>query len=138
VHTTIARNSEGGGSGQGVHVDEDSTLALINTILAGHHSAGLFVTTGGTATLEATVWYDNGVNTSGGGSTVTGVVNVYDDPGFVYPSAGDYHLTSDSAAIDVGVDAGVTTDIDGEARPWGTGHDIGADEYTGSGGSGSW
>jgi hypothetical protein len=44
-----------------------------------------------------------------------------------------YHLQAGSAAIDAGVDAGVTTDIDGEARPWGQGYDIGADEYTGSG-----
>ena len=45
---------------------------------------------------------------------------------------GTYHLQVGSAAIDAGVDAGVTTDIDGEARPWGAGYDIGADEYTGA------
>jgi hypothetical protein len=44
-----------------------------------------------------------------------------------------YHLQAGSAAIDAGVDTGVTTDIDGEARPWGAGYDIGADEYTGGG-----
>jgi len=60
------------------------------------------------------------------------------------PLAGDptldatYHLQGGSAAIDAGVDAGVTTDIDGEVRPWGAGYDIGADEYTGSGRLGNW
>ena len=41
-----------------------------------------------------------------------------------------YHLQSGSAAIDAGVDAGVTTDIDGDARPQGSAPDIGADEFT--------
>ena len=44
------------------------------------------------------------------------------------PSAGDYHLGSGSAALDAGVDAGMTTDFDGDPRPIGTGFDIGFDE----------
>ena len=48
------------------------------------------------------------------------------DPAF---DTDGYHLTSSSAAIDAGVDAGVTTDIDGDARPRGAGYDIGADEF---------
>jgi len=40
-----------------------------------------------------------------------------------------YHLRPGSAAIDAGVDAGVTTDIDGDVRPQGAAPDIGADEY---------
>ena len=51
-------------------------------------------------------------------------------PGFVAPSAWDYHLAADSAAIDRGVgDSGIATDIDGQARPAGDGYDLGADEY---------
>lgn len=50
------------------------------------------------------------------------------DPRFVDPAGGDYHLGAGSAAIDVGVDAGVTIDIDGDPRPLGL-PDIGADEY---------
>jgi len=110
--------------------DTDPTSGrLLHTTIAGHHSVGIFVTTGSTATLEATLWYDNGLDTNGGGAIVTGTVNVYDDPAFVNPSAWDYHLTAGSAAIDAGVDAGVITDIDGDTRPWGAGYDIGADEF---------
>jgi hypothetical protein len=47
----------------------------------------------------------------------------------VDPDSGDYHIGPGSAAIDAGVDAGVTTDIDGEARPFGAGYDLGADEW---------
>ena len=125
IHTTIAHNRS---SGQGVYVDAYTTLAFTNTIIAGHHSVGIAVTTGSTATLEATLWYNNGSDTGGGGTIVTGAVNVYDDPAFVNPSAWDYHLTGGSAAIDAGVDAGMTTDIDGDTRPQGAGYDIGADE----------
>jgi uncharacterized repeat protein (TIGR01451 family) len=49
----------------------------------------------------------------------------------VDPDNGDYHIGPGSAAIDAGVDAGVTTDIDGQARPSGLGPDLGADELSG-------
>ena len=42
--------------------------------------------------------------------------------------AGDYHIGSNSYAIDVGIDAGVTRDIDRQPRPY-QAPDIGADEY---------
>ena len=57
------------------------------------------------------------------------------NPAFVNAGAAgavDYHLAAASAAIDAGVDSGVSTDLDGEARPrWGA-FDIGADEYYGA------
>ena len=126
LHTTIADNRS---SGQGVFAGEYTTVAFTNTIIAGHDSVGIFVTTGSTVTLETTLWYDNGSDTGGGGTIVTDTINVYDDPAFVNPAAWDYHLTAGSAAIDKGVDAGVTTDVDGDPRPCGEGYDIGADEF---------
>lgn len=124
LHTTIADNR---GSGQGVFMGGYTTLAFTNTIIASHHSVGITVTTGSTVTLEATLWHDNGSDIGGGGTILTGTVNVYGDPAFVNPSVWDYHLAAGSAAIDAGVDAGVTTDIDGESRD--ASPDIGADEY---------
>ncbi len=125
LHMTIADNR---GGGQGISVAGHTTLASINTIVAGHHSVGIDVTTGSTATMEATLWHNNGSNTAGEGKVVS-TSNVTGDPAFVNPSAWDYHLRSSSHAIDVGVDAGVRSDLDGDPRPIGGGYDIGADEF---------
>lgn len=43
---------------------------------------------------------------------------------------GGYHLGPDSPCIDAGMDAGIYDDIDGQARPWGAGFDMGADEFS--------
>lgn len=42
---------------------------------------------------------------------------------------GSYRLQAGSAALDQGIDAGISRDLDGEHRPQGLGPDIGADEY---------
>jgi hypothetical protein len=122
-HNTIADNH---GSGQGVYMDGYTTLIFTNTIISGH-SVGITVTTGNTATLEGTLWYNNGTDTAGGGTILTGTVNIYDDPVFVNPATWNYHLDVDSPAINAGVDADVLVDIDGDPRFWP--YDIGADEF---------
>ncbi len=53
--------------------------------------------------------------------------NIDADP--IFLGGGDFHLTMGSPCIDAGTDAGVYTDVDGDARPLGAGFDIGADEY---------
>ncbi len=140
LHTTIARN---GGSGGGIYVtsswicDEDcitrySTLALTNTILVSH-AVGIAVTVGNAATLEATLWgggaWANGHDWGGTGAIFTGTRNYWGGPAFVDPAAGNYHIRAGSMAIDRGVNAGVTTDIDRQTRPYGAAPDLGADEY---------
>jgi hypothetical protein len=123
LHTTIAHNAANGG-GQGVYVGDYTTLAFTNTIIAGHASVGITATAGSTVTLEATLWHDNGTHADG---VVISHTNIYSDPLFADPAAWDYHLTAGSPAIDAGVDAGVTPDIDGDARIGQP--DIGADEF---------
>jgi hypothetical protein len=131
LHTTIARNGSAtlttgsGDDGSGVYVGGDSTVALTNTILVSH-LVGIEVTEGCTATLESTLWYSNTADWDGAGTIVTGTHNTWGDPLF---DTDGYHLLDGSAAIDQGVDAGVTTDVDGEIRPVGLGYDIGADEF---------
>ncbi|MGD2205849.1 MAG: right-handed parallel beta-helix repeat-containing protein, partial [Anaerolineae bacterium] len=121
--------SHTGGDGIGLYVknwDTDySEVNLTNTILAGH-TVGIYVAGGNTATLEATLWASNDRDWDGAGAIFTGTVNVRGDPAFVNPGNGDYHISSGSAAIDEGVNAGVNIDIDGEPRPLDGGYDIGA------------
>jgi hypothetical protein len=133
LHTTIARNS--GSDSSGILVTNfganTSKVAMTNTILVSH-AIGIFVDSGHTAALEATLWGDgvwaNGIDWSGTGSITTGTVNVRGDPAFFIPAAFDYHILPESAAVNAGVNAGVTVDIDGQARPRDTLYDIGADE----------
>jgi hypothetical protein len=124
LHTTIARNT--GGNGSGVLVTDAgatySTLAMTNTVLVSH-TVGISVTVGSTATLESVLWFGNGTN-AGGAGTIAVTNTSTGDPAF---APDGYHLTAGSAAIDKGVSAGVTSDIDGQPRlgvP-----DLGADEY---------
>lgn len=70
---------------------------------------------------EATLWgtgaWANTIDWGGADTIITGTVNIWDAPAFVDLVEGDYHISSGSAARDAGVDAGVTTDIDGDPRP---------------------
>ncbi|MBM3190142.1 MAG: hypothetical protein FJZ90_15650, partial [Chloroflexi bacterium] len=130
LHTTIARND--GGEGSGIRVAGPSgRVALTNTILVSH-TVGITVAAGSAATLEATLWGDgswaNATDWGGEGVVVTGALNIWGPPAFLNGEVGDYHITPDSAARDAGVDAGVTSDIDGHPRPAGLAPDLGADE----------
>jgi uncharacterized repeat protein (TIGR01451 family) len=123
-HTTLARN---GGSGLFVNDywsgETQSNVVLTNTVLVSH-TVGITVTEGNTVTLTGILWYENETNTGGPG-TLTVTHQITGSPAF---AADGYHITSASAALDTGVDAGVSTDIDGEPRPLGGGYDLGADE----------
>ncbi|NIO69597.1 MAG: hypothetical protein GTN71_11340 [Anaerolineae bacterium] len=131
LHTTIARNSGGSGVFVTSLSGDYGTVALTNTILVSHsHSVGIDVMAGNTATLESTLWYGNVTDWVGAGTIVTGTHNYWGDPLF---ATDGYHLMDGSAAIDKGVDAGVTTDIDGDSRPQGSAPDLGADERAGIG-----
>jgi len=134
LHSTIARN--GGGDGSGVYItgtsDLSSSVVMTNTILVSH-TVGITVAAGNTATLTATLWgtgtWVNQADWGGEGAIFTGTINLWGDPDFVDPDMGDYHIGPDSAARDAGVAAGVTSDMDGDPRPIGTRYDIGADEF---------
>ena len=125
LHATIARNT--GGDGSGVFATDDgsgtnSTVTMTNTVWVSQ-TVGITVTAGSVAVAQGVLWFGNGTNTSGAG-TIT-VSNAFTgNPAF---APDGYHLMVGSAAIDKGVNAGVTTDIDGQPR-FGV-PDLGADEY---------
>ncbi len=120
LHTTLT----GPDGGESVYAFLNSAITLTNSIVA-YASTGLDVAANSTAILTGVLWYNYVNNTSGGG-TITITQAMTRGPAFF----DGYHLLFSSAAIDAGVDAGVTTDIDGETRPFGSGFDLGADEFT--------
>jgi parallel beta-helix repeat protein len=128
VHNTLAQNHNV--TGIGIWVDGSSIVTLTNTIVVSH-PVGIDVDSGGIATIDATLWgsgiWANGTDWSGSG-TINLSNSQWGDPDFVDYLAGDYHIGKNSDAIDAGIDAGVTTDIDGPFRPYQL-PDIGADEY---------
>lgn len=138
LHTTLAQNT--GGDGSGLYVtdfsEDPSHIEMVNTILVSH-TVGVTVTANSVVTMEATLWGDgewsNQRNWDGAGTLITGSVNLWQQPGFVDPTENDYHLSSDSAAWEMGVPAGIDHDLDGEIRPMGWLPDIGADERSEAG-----
>ncbi len=67
---------------------------------------------------------DNAVETMPGGES-----NFNKPPGYVDEGGGNFHLASESPCIDAAdPSADLNIDIDGDTRPFGGRHDMGADE----------
>jgi len=116
THNTLVDN------GKGVAVGTNMTVTLTNNSVVSH-TLGI-TTTDPSATAPS----DHNLFWSNNNDGIRGTNPVDGDPCFVDPAGGDYHIAEGSATIDAGVDTGVTTDIDGDTRPIGSGYDIGADE----------
>ena len=101
------------------------TVYMADVIIA-NHFIGLQIG-GGTIAQDYNLFYSNLSDIIGTASG--GTHNVSADPKFVNAAQDNYHLSVGSAAIDKGVNLGITTDIDGDQRPYGNGFDIGYDEY---------
>ena len=129
LHTTLALNDAGCGSGDGVYVTS-ATARLTNTIVVSH-DVGIYVSGDSTATVASTLWGDGGwgntLDWDGAGDVTLEPCNLHEDPDFVDPPAGDFHLSAGSPAIGCGVPAGIASDVDGDPRLGGP--DLGADEY---------
>jgi hypothetical protein len=127
VHTTLARNH--GGDGSAIYITDgpfgQASVGLTNTIFVSH-TIGISITAGHTVTVDSILLNDVPTPISAEDGSFTAIKNIYHgDPLFAHDG---YHLTAGSAAIDMGIDAGITVDIDGEPRPSGAGYDLGADE----------
>jgi hypothetical protein len=121
IHTTIASPTVASSNAIAVVT---GTLNVSNTIIASH-TIGIS-RTGGTVNEDFNLFFGNLADRTLG--VPTGPNSVHGNPLFVDSWAGDDHIGPASAALDVGVDAGVTTDFEGNPRPLGGGFDIGYDE----------
>ena len=123
LHNTIASPALGSGTAL---VINQGLVGITDTIVTNYMT--------GVQNLSDQVYEDYNLF-YGNGITVTGAVSggahdVIGDPRFVNAAADNYHLAPDSTARDAGINAGVASDLDGHARPFGPGFDIGAYEYT--------
>lgn len=120
-------NLDGDADSGGIRFQNALSITLINNIVNGKY----FVNIGSLpVTLSApnNLWFGGGTAPSFATNSQTG------DPKFVSAGTGNFRLLAGSAAIDNGsaaVNALVTTDFDGNARPQGVAPDIGAFESSG-------
>ena len=122
INNTFVENRNDSDEGEGIRVGAYCNVALVNNIVVSH-TVGITVSHPYSSSVNAThnlFW----ANTN---DPIVGSNAVIGSPEFV--GNGDYHITLGSAALDAGINAGVATDIDGEARPFGLATDIGADEW---------
>ena len=124
-HNTVAHNT----GGTGIYLS-GSTATLVNTILVGH-TTGINAASGSTAIMTATLWGSGAWanSTDWSGSASIGLVTLHSIPASDRRRRVTIISINLSAAINQGVEAGITTDIDQQARPNGSAPDLGADEW---------
>lgn len=122
LHTTIVDTSL---NPRQAIVVMSGAAGITNTIITNHAVA--ISQTGGTAYQDYNLFFGNTLTQTG--MVIDGGHSIQGNPHFANPSIDNYRLLSPSAAIDVGVNAGVVSDLDGLPRPLGAGFDIGAYEY---------
>lgn len=119
-HNTLV-GSSAGQQGKGIEIEGPMTVAIKNNIVI-NHEIGVTAIPTAVVTLDHTLLWNNASD------PLSGAVVVAADPQFVDLAGYDYHLQETSPAIDAGTDVGVSTDIDGDARPQDAAPDLGADE----------
>ena len=109
---------------RGVSASEVTTMTVKNNIFAYITAEAIF--TSGTVgkTIDRNLFY----GFVGGWTGTNALIGIY-NPQLVDPAHGDFHLKSNSAAIDMAMETlNVNQDIDNQPRTFGA-SDLGADEY---------
>jgi uncharacterized repeat protein (TIGR01451 family) len=117
------------GRSMGLWVAGGSTVTFTNNILAHVSPPGANVfgvrVAGSVATLSHNDVWTHSTQYSGLSVPATDLAQ---DPKFLDWGGDDFHLSRSSPCVDAGIDVGVSDDRDGQARPLGSGPDIGSDE----------
>ncbi len=114
LHTTVAAPQLS--NGDAIRIDSGN-VTIKDTIVTSHAiGVSRF---GGSVLEDYNLFFGNSLNKFG--TMSGGTHDVSGDPKFLNPGADNYHLGLTSAAIDVGTDVGVSTDIDGQHASAGRG-----------------
>ncbi|MBN1316306.1 MAG: DUF11 domain-containing protein [Anaerolineales bacterium] len=116
LHPTLNGNT----GSEAIALNYTSTLVISNAIIA-NQDLGFLIDEDSEATLNGVLWYNVNTNAVGALNESNAIVG---DPAF---AADGFHLNAGSAAIDEGLDWGLTTDVDGDSRI--DSPDLGADEF---------
>ncbi|MFQ5611787.1 MAG: choice-of-anchor Q domain-containing protein [Anaerolineae bacterium] len=134
VHSTLANNTLN--SHEALFFNGPTAgdqLSITNTIIASHTAGIRNVNATGFLRGQYLLFFGNTEDQPAAGTTAfPDTTNWFNgDPDFVDPAAGDYHIETNSAAIDKGIDAGINVDHDGQTRPFTSSgqFDIGAFEW---------
>ena len=119
LHNTLVDTS---GHSQIAIINHGGQISVADNIVVGYGVA----ISGSFFFEDYNLFFDNLILTVTGHSLGHSLVA---NPQFVDPAGGNYHLSTASPARDAGVNAGLTTDFDGDPRPIGAGLDIGFDEF---------
>jgi CSLREA domain-containing protein len=106
-------------------INASGSFTLKNSII-GQYVTGLNALAG-TVTEDTNLFF---ATTAVSGSIIQGGHSYNGDPAFVDAANGNYHLSANSEALNTGAAVSLATDFDGDARPGGSGIDLGYDETT--------
>jgi chitodextrinase len=120
-----------------LHIESGSSAQVYNnTVLVNSYPNAIeYWSTTGLSTVIVNNLTNNAIaSRSGGNASLRNNVTTAANGWFINPTVGNLHLASAKTEVVNRGEAvsGLTVDIDGDTRPFGSGIDIGADEYTGS------